>query len=134
MKPIFTDKVALVTGGASGIGRATALAFAREGANVLVSDIAETEGQETVQMIREASGEATFVQANVTKRDEVKALVDATVNTYQRLDFALNNAGVQGIRTRTADYPEDEWQRVIEVNLTGVWYCMKYELAQMLKQ
>jgi len=130
----FTNKVALVTGGASGIGRATALAIAREGAKVLVSDIAEAGGQETVQMIREASGEATFVQADVTQWNNVAALIDATVDIYQRLDFALNSAGVQGVRARTADYPADEWGHVIDVNLNSVWYCMKFELDQMMKQ
>lgn len=130
----FTNKVSLVTGGASGIGRATALAFAREGAKVLVSDIAENGGQETVRMIREASGDATFVQADVTQWGEVAALIGATINTYQQLDFALNSAGVQGVRARTADYPEDEWGHVIDVNLNSVWYSMKFELDQMMKQ
>jgi len=129
-----TDKVALVTGGASGIGRATALAFAREGVKVLISDIDEVGGQETIRMIHEASGEATFVQADVTKWDEVAALVSATVEAYQRLDFALNSAGIQGVRARTADYPADEWGHVIDVNLNSVWYCMKFELDQMMKQ
>jgi len=130
----YNDKVVLVTGGASGIGRAAALAFGREGAKVLVSDFAEAGGQETVRMIRESSGEATFVRADVTQWDEVAALVGATVDAYQRLDFALNSAGVQGVRARTADYPEDEWQHVIDVNLNSVWYCMKFELDQMMKQ
>jgi NAD(P)-dependent dehydrogenase (short-subunit alcohol dehydrogenase family) len=130
----YIDKVALVTGGASGIGRATAIAFAQEGAKVLVSDIAETGGQETVRMIRNASGEATFVQADVTQWKEVAALIGATIDTYQQLDFALNSAGVQGVRTRTADYPKDEWQHVIDVNLNSVWCCMKFELDQMMKQ
>lgn len=130
----YANKVALVTGAASGIGRATALAFARQGAKVLVSDVMEAGGQETVQMIREISGEATFVQADVTKWDEVAALMDATINTYQKIDFALNNAGVQGVMARTAEYPQDEWQHVIDVNLNSVWYCMKFELDQMMKQ
>jgi len=134
MKLTFTNKAALVTGGASGIGRATALAFAHQGAKVLVSDMAEAGGLETVRMIREASGEARFVQADVTNSDEVAALVEATVAAYERIDFAVNNAGYQGVLARTADYPEQEWQRVLEVNLNGVWYCMKHELAQMLKQ
>ncbi len=134
MKHTFTDKVALVTGGASGIGRATAIAFAQAGASVLVSDINETGGQETVRTIREISGEATFAQADVAQIDQVEALVDAVVKSYGRLDFAVNNAGIQGAQDRTANYPEKDWHRVIEVNLNGVWYCMKYELAQMMKQ
>jgi len=130
----LANKVALVTGGASGIGRATALAFAHEGAKVLVSDISEKEGLETVQLIRNASGEATFVQADVTNRDEVAALFEVSKDTYRQLDFAINNAGYQGVRARTAAYPEDEWQRVMEINLYGLWYCMKFELAQMMAQ
>jgi len=130
----YTDRVVLVTGGASGIGRAAALAFAREGAKVLVSDIDETGGHETVRMIRESSGEATFVRADVTQWDEVAALIGATIEAYQGLDFALNSAGVQGVRARTADYPADEWGHVIDVNLNSVWYCMKFELDQMMKQ
>lgn len=130
----FINKVALVTGGASGIGRASALAFAREGAKVLVSDIAEGGGQETVRTIREASGEASFVQADITKWNEVAALIETTIDTYRHLDFAINSAGIQGVRARTADYPKDEWQRVMDVNLNSVWYCMKFELDQMMKQ
>lgn len=130
----FTNKVALVTGGASGIGRATALAFAREGAKVLIADIVKAEGQETMRMIQERSGKAQFVQTDVTIWDEVAALLDVTIDTYQQLDYAINNAGIQGVRARTADYPEAEWQHVIDVNLNSVWYCMKFELDQMMKQ
>ena len=130
----FSDKTVLVTGGGSGIGRAAAQAFAREGANVLVSDIRDSQGQETVQMIRDASGEASFVHADVTKRDQVASLVEKTIDTYQQLDIAVNNAGYQGVRARTAEYPEDEWRRVIDANLYGVWYCMTFELNQMVKQ
>jgi NAD(P)-dependent dehydrogenase (short-subunit alcohol dehydrogenase family) len=130
----LTEKVALITGGASGIGRATALAFAQEGAKVLISDIAEAKGQESVQLIRANAGEATFIKADVTKRDEVAALISTAITIYQQLDCAINNAGIQGVRQRTADYPEDEWQQVMDVNLNSVWYCMKFELDQMVKQ
>lgn len=130
----FTHKTALITGAGSGIGRATALAFAREGAKVVVSDIMDSQGQETVQMIRNASGEATFVHADVTNRDEVASLVEATIDLYQQLDIAVNNAGYGGVRARTAEYPEEEWRRVIDANLNGVWYCMTFELNQMVKQ
>ena len=128
-------KVALVTGGASGIGRATALTFAREGAKLIVADMNEEGGHQTVHMITEKGGEATFVKTDVSQAVEVQALISKAVETYSRLDCAHNNAGISGgVRALTADYPEDPWHQVIAVNLTGVWLCMKYELAQMLHQ
>ena len=129
------DRVALVTGGASGIGRATALAFAREGAKLVIADMDEDGGQQTVHMITENGGEATFVQANVTQATEVEAMIDQTVQTYGRLDCAHNNAGV-GSRPRVMlhELPEESWDRVIDINLKGVWLCMKYEITQMLQQ
>src|SRR5712691_1793151 len=129
-------KVALVTGGASGIGRATALTFAREGAKLVIADMNEEGGQQTVHMITEQGGEAIFVTTDVSKAIEVQALISQTVATYGRLDCAHNNAGIAsgGQRAFTADYPEERWHQVIAVNLTGVWLCMKYELAQMLTQ
>jgi NAD(P)-dependent dehydrogenase (short-subunit alcohol dehydrogenase family) len=134
MAQSFTDRVALVTGGASGIGRAAALAFAQSGAKVVVSDINEAGADETVQMIDQASGEAKFIPADVTHQDEVATLIKAIVESYGQLDFALNNAGIAGVRTNTADYPDDLWHRLIDVNLNGVWYCMKHEIRQMLIQ
>ncbi len=134
MTQSFINRVALVTGGASGIGRASALAFARRGAKVVVSDFNEDGGQETVQMIHDEAGEACFVRADVTHQAEVSALINAVVSAYGRLDFALNNAGIGGPRTNTADYPDDLWHRVIDVNLNGVWYCMKHEIPLMLSQ
>jgi NAD(P)-dependent dehydrogenase (short-subunit alcohol dehydrogenase family) len=133
-------KVALVTGGASGIGRATALAFAREGAKLIIADMNEDGGQQTVHMITEKGGEATFVQVDVTSASAVEAMIAKTVETYGRLDCAHNNAGISGRGIAgthgalTADYPEERWQQVIAVNLTGVWLCMKYEIPQMLHQ
>src|SRR5215813_8328859 len=128
-------KVALVTGGASGIGRATALTFAREGAKLVVADTNEDGGQQTVHMITENGGEATFVQVDVTSASAVEAFISKTVETYGRLDCAHNNAGViQRAYPPTAEFPEDEWHRVLAVNLTGVWLCMKYEIPQMLQQ
>lgn len=127
-------KVALVTGAGSGIGRATALAFAREGARVVTADITLAGGQETVEMIRQQGGDAMFVPTNVTQAVEVEALVAAAVTAYGRLDCAHNNAGIEGTLATTADYNEDEWERVLSVNLKGVWLCMKYEIAQMLQQ
>ena len=127
-------KVALVTGAGSGIGRATALACVREGANVVVADIVKEGGEETVTMIKDGGGEATFVQTNVTQAADVEALVAAAVAAYGRIDCAHNNAGIEGMLATTADYPEDDWDRVMAVNLKGVWLCMKYEIPQMLQQ
>ena len=100
----------------------------------MVSDISQTEGEETVAMISAAGGEANFVKADVTIAAEVEAMVNQTIEQFGRLDFALNNAGIDGVRARTAEYPEDVWRQVIEINLTGVFLCMKYELPQMVKQ
>lgn len=130
----FNTKVALVTGAASGIGRATALAFAREGTNVIVSDVAVQGGEETVRLIKEAGGEATFVTCDVSQSEEVKTLVTKAVDTYGRLDYDINIAGIEGTLATTADYPEDVWNKVIAINLTGPYLCMKYALPQMLKQ
>jgi NAD(P)-dependent dehydrogenase (short-subunit alcohol dehydrogenase family) len=127
-------KVALVTGAGSGIGRASARAFAREGAKVVVSDIIVDGGQETVRLITNAGGEALFLKADVSQAREVEALVQQTVATYGRLDYAHNNAGIEGAFATTAEYPDASWDRVIAVNLKGVWLCLKYEIAQMLKQ
>jgi len=128
-------KVALVTGGASGIGRATALTFAREGAKLVIADMNTDGGQQTVHMITEQGGEATFVRTDVSKAVEVQALISQAVETYGRLDCAHNNAGISGGgRALTAEYAEDTWQQVIAVNLTGVWFCMKYEIPQILHQ
>jgi NAD(P)-dependent dehydrogenase (short-subunit alcohol dehydrogenase family) len=129
------SKVALVTGGASGIGRATALTFAREGAKLVIADMNEEGGQQTVHLITEKGGEAIFVKTAVSKAVEVQALISKAVETYGRLDCAHNNAGIAGgVRALSADYPEERWHQVIAVNLTGVWLCMKYELAQMRSQ
>jgi NAD(P)-dependent dehydrogenase (short-subunit alcohol dehydrogenase family) len=130
----FSGKVALVTGAGSGIGRASAQAFANAGASVVVADVVVAGGEETVQLIKKAGGEASFVQADVSKASEVEALVRHTVETYGRLDYAHNNAGIEGAAAGTVDHPEDVWDRVIAINLKGVWLCMKYEIPEMLKQ
>jgi len=127
-------KVALVTGGGSGIGRATALAFAHEDAKVVVADMAVEGGEATVRMIQEARGEALFLKADVSKAGEVQALVRRTVETYGRLDCAHNNAGVGVVPVPTADVTEAQWDSTININLKGVWLCMKYEIPQMLTQ
>ena len=127
-------KVALVTGGGSGIGRASALAFARKGATVVISDIAVAGGEETVRMVKAAGGEATFVKADVSKAAEIEALVKKVVETYGRLDCAFNNAGIEGELQQTTECSEQNWDRTLAVNLKGVWLCMKYEIPAMLKQ
>ncbi len=133
MEGLLSGKVALVTGGGSGIGRAAALTFAREGARVVVSDVVAEAGQETVRLIGEAGGEARFVAADVSRAAEVEALVAGCVDAYGGLDCAYNNAGIEGPGAQTVDYDEAAWERVIAINLTGVWLCMKYEIPEMLK-
>jgi NAD(P)-dependent dehydrogenase (short-subunit alcohol dehydrogenase family) len=126
-------KVAIVTGASSGIGQSTARAFAREGVKVVVSDVDEQQGIQTVKTITDAGGTAIFVKCDVSKSAEVQALVKKTVDTYGRLDFACNNAGIGGESNPTGDYSEEGWNKVIGINLTGVFLCMKYEIPEMLK-
>lgn len=126
-------KVALVTGGNSGIGKVTALAFAKEGAKVVVAARRIKEGEETVAAIRDGGSEAIFVQTDVSQAVDIKNMVHTTVESYGRLDYAFNNAGVVG-RGPVHELPEEEWDRIININLKGVWLCVKYEIAQMLKQ
>jgi len=130
----LADRVALVTGGGSGIGRAAALLFAREGAKVVVADVQTEGGSETVELIQNAGGQAIFVGCDVSKSADVKALVDKCVQTYARLDCAFNNAGILGEMGKTAECSEENYDRLMAVNLKGVWLCMKYEIPQMLKQ
>ena len=133
MEKQFKNKVALVTGAASGIGRATAIAFAREGAKVLVADIQEEEGGNTCMLIRADGGEAEFFKCDTSQSSQVKAMVEKTVELFGRLDFACNNAGIEGTSAPTADFEEKEWDRVIGINLKGVWLCMKNEIPKMLE-
>lgn len=130
----LAGKVALVTGGSAGIGRATALIYAREGAKVVVSDIAVEGGEETVRKIKENGGEAVFIKANVVNDAEVKELIDKTVSTYGSIDCAFNNAGILGEMAPTADCTEETFDKVININLKGVFLCLKHEIPQMLKQ
>lgn len=132
MEKVFENTVAIVTGGSFGIGRATALAFAKKGAKVVVVDCIED--NETIDMIKKAGGEAIFVKCDVSNNKEVKAMVEKTVKTYGKIDYAYNNAGIEGMSALTHEIDEEHWDRTINVNLKGVWLCMKYEIAQMLKQ
>ena len=129
----FTNKVALVTGAASGIGRTCAQFYAREGAKVVVSDIDEAGGLETVQVIEQSDGEAIFIRTDVSNPADCENLVSQTVARYGRLDYACNNAGIGGEQNPTADYSVGGWQKVININLSGVFYSMKYEIPAMLK-
>jgi NAD(P)-dependent dehydrogenase (short-subunit alcohol dehydrogenase family) len=126
-------RVALVTGGSTGIGKATALAFAETGAKVAVVDIVEDEGKKTRDAIKEKGGQAIFIKTDVSKPDQVKNMVDEVVDTFGGLHCAFNNAGIEGEQATTADCTVENWDRVIAINLSGVWYCMKYEIPHMLK-
>jgi len=130
---MLAGKAALVTGAGSGIGRAVALAYASAGARVVVSDLDPAGGAETVRLVEEAGGEALFAQADVAEPDDARRLVERCVAAFGRLDIACNNAGIGGDRAPTAEYPIQAWQRVIAVNLSGVFYGMKHQIGQMLK-
>lgn len=130
---MLNDKVAIVTGAASGIGRAIALAYARAGAKVTVSDMDAAGGEQTCALVREAGGQALFVAADVARPADGEALVQRTVQAFGRLDIACNNAGIGGDLAPTADYPVEGWDKVIAVNLSGVFYGMKYQIAAMLQ-
>ena len=130
----FEGKVALVTGGGSGIGRATALAFAREGAQVVIGNRNVQRGEETVSMIRDAGGTASFQRTDVVVATEVEALIEHAIKTCGRLDIAFNNAGVEGdLKPTLIDHTEATFDIVMDINVKGVWLSMKYEIPQMLK-
>src|SRR3984893_3913862 len=134
MNGILDGKIAIITGAGSGIGRATAKIFAREGAKLLISDIVADAGMETLKALKDAGAAATFMKVDVAKSNEVEAMVAKAVETYGRIDCAFNNAGIEGEGALTHKCTEENWHRVLSINLTGVWLCMKAEIAQMLKQ
>lgn len=130
----YKGKVAFVTGAGSGIGRATALAFASAGASVTVADISQESSRETARLIEEQGGRAFAVKCDVTRAEDVKAALSKTIETFGRLDFAFNNAGVEQKNSATAEIEEEEWDRIVNINLRGVFLCMKYEIPLLLKQ
>jgi NAD(P)-dependent dehydrogenase (short-subunit alcohol dehydrogenase family) len=139
MKGMLESKTAVITGGGRGIGRATALLFAREGARVMVSDVSADGARETVSLINAAGGQALSYTGDVSKPADVAGLVSATIQAFGRLDCAFNNAGISGYQLgagglKTADWPEEAFDRMIEVNLKAVWLCMREELREMAKQ
>ncbi|WP_271408258.1 SDR family oxidoreductase [Pseudomonas sp. Q1-7] len=134
MSMTFSGQVALVTGGANGIGRATAQAFAAEGLKVVVSDVDVAGGEGTAELIRAAGGEACFIRCDVTRDAEVQALMQGTLAAYGRLDYAFNNAGIEIEQGRLAEGNESEFDAIMGVNVKGVWLCMKHQIPLMLAQ
>lgn len=133
MSKRFGGKTVIVTGGGSGIGQATAMLLAREGASVVVADVDRHGGEATVRSIRDHDGAALFVHTDVTRGDEVQNLVRATIDSFGRLDCAFNNAGISGVEMTTTECSEENWDRVVTTNLKGIWLCMKYEIPAMLE-
>ncbi|HEY9632704.1 MAG TPA: SDR family oxidoreductase [Coleofasciculaceae cyanobacterium] len=129
----LTGKVAIITGGSSGIGRATAIAFAREGAKVAIASRRPEEGEETVRLVKEAGSDGFFVKTDVAKAADVSAMVEKTVQQYGRLDYAFNNAGIEEAPTSLVEQTEETFDRIVNINIKGVWLSMKYQIPQMLK-
>lgn len=132
METTFKNKVAIITGGSFGIGKATAIAFAKKGARVAIADLVED--AETVNAIKALGGEAIFIKCDVSKTEDVKAMIGKTISTFGRLDYAFNNAGIEGSNGTTQECTEENWDKTIAVNLKGIWLCMKHEIPEMLKQ
>ncbi len=133
MTGIMEGKVAIITGAASGIGRATAQIYAREGARVIIADVNEKGGEETLSMINKQGHQGLFVKADMTVETDVKTLIDRAMTAHGRLDAAFNNAGIEGKQASSADMPASEFDKIIAVNLKGVYLCMKYQIPAMLK-
>ena len=132
MEKIFKDKDALITGGSFGIGKATAVAFAERGARIVIADVISNE--ETIEQIRSTGAEVSFIHCDVSNESSIRAMIKQTLLLYKTLDYAFNNAGIEGLSAPTHDCTTENWDKTISVNLKGVWLCMKYEIAQMLKQ
>lgn len=134
MDKIFQHKVAIITGASFGIGRATAIAFAQRGAKLVLADWKEDPEQQTMKQVKALGADAIFVQCDVSKASDVQNLMDSCIKTYGRLDYAFNNAGIEGAQAITHECSEENWDNTIAVDLKGIWLCMKYEIPQMLKQ
>jgi len=132
MESNFKNKVAIITGGSFGIGRATAIAFSKKGARVVIADWVED--QETLNQIKSTGAEAHFIKCDVSKAEDVRMMVKKTIDTFGSLDYAFNNAGIEGLKGSTVDCSEENWDKTIAINLKGVWLCMKYQLPELLKQ
>jgi NAD(P)-dependent dehydrogenase (short-subunit alcohol dehydrogenase family) len=130
---MLNQKVAIITGGSSGIGRATAVALAKEGVKVVVAARRAKEGEETVHLVKEAGSDGIFVKTDVANEDDVRSLVEKTVKTYNRLDYAFNNAGIGETTTPLVEQKSNVFDQIMNVNVKGVWLCMKYEIPQMIR-
>jgi len=130
---MIDKRVAVITGGSSGIGRATAIALAKDGVKVAVAARRTTEGEETVQLVKEAGSEGIFVKTDVTKEDDVRALIEKTINQYGRLDYAFNNAGIEEMMMSLVEQTSDAFDQIMNVNVKGVWLSMKHEIPEMIR-
>ena len=134
MTKVLEGKIALITGGTTGIGRDTAVLFAKEGAKVVFTGRREAEGNETLSLVRAAGGDALFLKSDVSKASDVQSIVQKTIEKHGRLDFAFNNAGVEGVWVPLVEQTEENWDYVHNINLKGLWLCLKYEIQQMIQQ
>ena len=134
MSKIFEGKVALVTGGSFGIGRATAVAFAKQGASVVVADYITDKDNVTIQLLNSLNTESLFIQCDVSNATQVSSMVEQLIARFGRLDYAFNNAGIEGVMGKTHECTEDNWDKTIDINLKGIWLCMKNERPHMMNQ